>query len=101
MMREASNSLRIILASDGDEPDQMKMIVREKLANYPFVLSANLGISHAVGKLPYAVLIGVDGKVVAKGLVNNREHLESLFEAERTGVASIQDYMARRNAGQG
>jgi hypothetical protein len=28
----------------------------------------------------------------ARGIVNSREHLESLFEAKRLGLASIQDY---------
>jgi hypothetical protein len=27
-------------------------------------------------------------------LINSREHLESLFEAKRLGVASLQDYFA-------
>ncbi len=30
----------------------------------------------------------------AQGLVNSREHLDSLFEANDRGVASIQDYLA-------
>jgi hypothetical protein len=34
----------------------------------------------------------------ARGLVNSREHLESLFEAKRLGVASIQDYFANASA---
>ena len=38
---------------------------------------------------------GVDerGVVLARGLINSREHLESLFEAKRLGVASIQEYL--------
>ena len=96
--RENAATARLVFASDGDEAAQMKMIVQQKLGDYPFVLSTDLGRAHGVGKLPYAVLLGTDGKVAAKGLVNNREHVESLFEAERTGIASIQDYMARREA---
>ena len=96
MTKESRQSTRLVLASDGDEAAQMKMILREKLSDYPFVLSTDLGRAHGVGKLPYAVLLGPDGKVAAKGLINNREHVESLFEAQRTGIASIQDYMARR-----
>ena len=45
-----------------------------------------------VGKLPYAALIDASGVLRAKGLVNTREHLESLFEAKERGVASIQDW---------
>ncbi len=29
------------------------------------------------------------------GLVNSREHLESLLEAEGLGVASVQDWLTR------
>jgi len=46
-----------------------------------------------VSKLPFAVLIGGDGTLQSKGLVNSREHLESLIEAMDTGVATLQDYM--------
>jgi len=48
-----------------------------------------------VEKLPYAVLLDAAGIVRAKGLVNTREHLESLLEAHERGVASVQDYLAR------
>jgi methylamine dehydrogenase accessory protein MauD len=86
----------LVLASDGDEAAQRKLIEREKLEAYPFVLSTDLGRAHGVGKLPYAVLLDEQGRVAAKGLINNREHAESLFEAQRIGIASIQDYMARQ-----
>jgi len=32
------------------------------------------------------------------GIINSREHLESLFEAKERKVASIQDYMDRKHA---
>ena len=44
-------------------------------------------------KLPHAVLIGEDGTVLSKGLVNSREHLESLVTAHEMGVVSVQDYL--------
>src|SRR5262249_12684079 len=62
------------------------------------------GMTWQVGKLPYAPLGDAGGVVRAKGLVNTREHLESLFEAMERGVASIQDYIEspeeRREAAQ-
>jgi methylamine dehydrogenase accessory protein MauD len=48
-----------------------------------------------VNRLPYAVLLDGAGVLRAKGLVNSREHLESLFEARERGVASLQDWLAR------
>ena len=88
--------LDIILASDGDEPDHRRMIMAEGLDGFDYVLSETLGRTLGVSKLPYAVLIAEDGKIASLGLVNTREHLESLFEAKERGVTSIQDYLARR-----
>jgi methylamine dehydrogenase accessory protein MauD len=88
--------VRVILASDG-LPDEHRVFVDEKrISHLPYVLSAPLGMSYGVAKLPYAVLIDEDGIVAAQGLVNTREHLESLFEAQRRGVASIQDYLEEK-----
>jgi methylamine dehydrogenase accessory protein MauD len=53
-------------------------------------------MTYGVAKLPYAVLIDEHGVVAAQGLVNTREHLESLFEAQRHGVASIQEYLKEK-----
>jgi methylamine dehydrogenase accessory protein MauD len=57
------------------------------------VLSTSLGVTYQVSKLPYAVLLDERGIVRAKGLVNSREQLESLFTAKDLGVASIQDFV--------
>ena len=45
-----------------------------------------------ISKLPYAVLIDESGTIRAKGLVNSREQLESLFTAKELGVASVQEF---------
>ena len=49
--------------------------------------------SFHVDRLPHAVLIGDSGTVLSKGLVNSREHLESLVTAHEMGVVSVQDYL--------
>ncbi len=61
-----------------------------------YLLSRELGLAYQVGRLPYAVLLDAHGTVRARGLVNTREHLESLFEARDLGVASVQEYLGRR-----
>lgn len=94
--RAESSWLDVVLASDGNEPAQRRMIMDQGLAGMPFVLSEALGRAFGVAKLPYAVLIDESGKVASLGLVNSREHLESLFEAKERGVASIQEFLARR-----
>ena len=47
-----------------------------------------------ISKLPYAVLIDETGVIRAKGLINSREQLESLFTAKELGVASVQEFLA-------
>ena len=84
--------LDIILASDGDTSDQREFVAAHRLGGFPYVVSAPLGIAYQVGRLPFAVLIDAQGVLRARGIVNSREHLESLFEAKRLGFASIQDY---------
>ena len=63
------------------------------MAQHPYVVSQPLGLRYGVSKLPFALLIGADGTLAGKGLVNTREHLESLLEAKRRGVATLQDYV--------
>jgi methylamine dehydrogenase accessory protein MauD len=85
--------LDIVLASDGEAAEH-KVFVRDKgLAKFPYVISEHLGRSFGVAKLPYAVLIDETGKLSATGLVNTREHLESLFVAKEKGVANIQQFL--------
>lgn len=89
--------LDVVLASDGgDVAKHRAYIAAQKFEGIPYVLSEPLGRAFAVAKLPYGVLIGEDGAVAAMGIVNSREHLESLFEAKERGVASMQEYAARR-----
>lgn len=88
--------LDLVLASDGDLPAHAAFVEKARLAMFPYVLSTELGMAFRVGRLPYAVLIGEDGRVRAKGLVNSREQLESLFAAKELGVASVQEYMDQR-----
>ena len=57
------------------------------------MLSEHLGRSFGVSKLPYAALIDETGKLSATGLINTREHLESLFVAKESGVANIQQFL--------
>jgi methylamine dehydrogenase accessory protein MauD len=90
--------LDIVLASDGDAPRQLQFVKDKGLGRFPYVLSEQLGRSFGVAKLPYAVLIDEAGKLSATGLVNTREHLESLFVAKEHGVASIQQFLGQRDA---
>lgn len=88
--------LDILLASDGDAAEHIEFRQQHGLAQLAYVLSPPLGIAYQINRLPYAVLLDDRGIVVARGLINSREHLESLFEAKRLGVASVQEYLEKR-----
>lgn len=87
--------LNIILASDGGVEEQRAFVRSHGLDGVPYVLSSSLGMTYQVSRLPFAALIDEAGVLRARGLVNSREHLESLFEAKRLGVASLQEYFAK------
>ena len=78
--------LNVVLASDGKAEEHAKFIESHKLSAFPYLLSTELGLAFRVSRLPFAVLIGENGNVLAKGLVNNREQIEM-------GVASVQTYI--------
>jgi methylamine dehydrogenase accessory protein MauD len=99
VLRAEAGWLRLVWASDGAREEHEAFVREEGLDAEAYVLSTELGLAYQVAKLPYAVLLDEAGVVRAKGLVNTREHLESLFEAKERGVASIQDYVARERGG--
>ena len=88
--------LDVVLVGDGDDAEQRSMIREFGLEGVPYVNSPHVGMTFHVGKLPYAVLIDAAGVIRAKGLVNNREHLESLLVAEETGFGTIQAYLSAK-----
>ncbi|KAB2967674.1 methylamine dehydrogenase accessory protein MauD [Zoogloea sp.] len=100
IIKSASRSeaawLRVVLASDGEEPEHRTFVGKAGLGAFPYVLSQELGMAYRIAKLPYAVLIDDRGRVSAKGLVNSREQLESLFTAKELTVASVQDYIEQQ-----
>jgi len=85
--------LDIVLASDGEVAEHQAFVRQRRLEKFPYLLSRELGMAFRVSRLPYAALIDGAGVVRAKGLINNREQLESLFTARDLGVASVQSYL--------
>ena len=93
MRSSEADWLEIVLASDGDEQEHREWLKKQKLESWPYILSPQLGMTMQVAKLPFGALIDEKGILCARGLVNSREHIESLFEAKAQGVASIQEFM--------
>ena len=92
--RDERGWLDVVLASDGNADEQREFVRRQGLLGVPYVVSAPLGLAYQVSRLPFGALLDENGILRARGLVNSREHLESLFEAQRLGVASLQEYFS-------
>jgi len=91
--RAEADWLEVIYASDGAGDGHAALARAHDIDPDDYVLSEELGRAFGVSKLPYAVLIDGDGRIASLGLVNSREHLESLFHAKETGVVSLQAYL--------
>lgn len=87
--------LDIVLASDGEMPEHLAFYRKAGLEAFPYLLSTDIGMRFQISKLPYAVLIDENGIIRAKGLINSREQLESLFTAKEIGVGSAQEWLER------
>lgn len=90
---DADPALEVLLMSNGPEDSHAAYRKRkaQDIGVLPYILSEDVNRAFGVSKLPYAVLIDGSGIVRAHGLINTREHLESLFEAEAQGLASAEE----------
>jgi methylamine dehydrogenase accessory protein MauD len=90
----AAERISLVFVGDDDPAVQQSLVAAQGIAAYPFINSDTVGRAFEVDKLPHAVLLDGAGTVLAKGLVNSREHLESLIVSHEMGVAHVQDYIA-------
>lgn len=88
-----SERLDVLFVGDADLAEQRKLITQFGIDEHCFVNGPEIGMAFRVDKLPYAVLLDDEGVISAKGLVNSREHFESLIVARETGYATIQSYL--------
>jgi methylamine dehydrogenase accessory protein MauD len=91
--------LDVLYVGDGELTDQRQLISRFEMDDRRFVNGPDIGLAYRVDKLPYAVLLDEQGVISAKGLVNSREHLESLIIAKESGFATLQSYLTAQPEG--
>ena len=85
--------VELVFVGDDDVEIQRRLISTQSLQAYKFINGPEVGQAFRVDKLPHAVLMDAAGTVLSKGLVNSREHLESLIVAHEMGLRSVQDYI--------
>lgn len=90
----AAERVSLVFIGDDDADVQKSLVARYDLGGFPFINNEEIGRQFEVDKLPHAVLLDAMGTVLAKGLVNSREHFESLIISHEMGVHSVQDYIA-------
>ena len=95
-LQKSEKDIDFVLISDGDD-DHEKFVNEQELTDFPYTVTETVGRSFGVGKLPYGVLTDENGVISSLGIVNSREHLESLFEARKLGVGSIQEYLEQNS----
>ena len=98
LVNSEKHRMRLVFASDGAESESDIQRHRDyvdelKISAYPYVISQELGMYYQVSKLPFALLIGADGTLKSKGLVNTREHMESLIESMDSGITTLQEFV--------
>lgn len=94
-----SERIEVLYVGDGDTAEQRTFIGRYGIDGRRFVNGPEIGLAFHVDKLPYAVLLDDEGVISAKGLVNSREHLESLIIAKESGFATLQSYLQSQPEG--
>jgi methylamine dehydrogenase accessory protein MauD len=85
--------LEVLYVGDGELAEQNQLVAQFGIDSSRFVNGPEIGLASRVDKLPYAVLLDDQGLISAKGLVNSREHLESLIIAKESGFATLQSYL--------
>ncbi len=88
-----------VLLSDGENLDHRAYVAEQGLAAHPYIVSELIGRAYGVAKLPYAVVLDPAGHIASMGMINSREHLDSLFEAKERGVSTLQQFLSQPVAG--
>lgn len=93
----SAENLELVFMGDDTREKQEALVAAHDLHRYPFVNSPDAGRLLQIDKLPHAILVSAEGRIVARGLVNSREHLESLVVSDELGLGSVQEYLQTRH----
>jgi methylamine dehydrogenase accessory protein MauD len=83
----------IIISMLEDEVANQTYVNRHQLNDIPYCIVPKIIEAYQVTTSPYAILVGADGTIQTKGMVNRLEHLESLLNVLEEGYASFDSKM--------
>jgi methylamine dehydrogenase accessory protein MauD len=78
----------------GSRERRIEYANQSRLTGHPVFGEEDLPPQLRLEGAPFALWVGADGMVRAKGMVNHREHLESLRNAASTGHPTLESKMA-------
>jgi methylamine dehydrogenase accessory protein MauD len=82
----------IVASTSGNEEHNRDLKEKASSDQLTFLPLPKLAKAMDIRATPYAFWLDAEGVVVAKGLVNNMEHLESLRNARIAGVSSLEEH---------
>lgn len=89
--------IKVLLASfAGNDASNRAYAAQHRLSHLPYLFSFELAHRFSVTSAPYALLIDERGVLRTKGLVNSREHLDSLLNVLDGDHENVQAYWASR-----
>ena len=91
----------VLVALRGSEQENREFATRHAIQKEKYVLSNELGDLYNVASSPYGVLIGADGTVRSKGIVNHLEHFASLLNADEIGQPTMEKFLLSRQGNPG
>lgn len=95
--QQEKHRLNIVLASfAGDESSNRSYVEEHGLSHLPYVFSFDLAHMFTISGAPYALVVDQAGILRTKGLVNNREHLDSLLNVLDGDYENIQAFWESR-----
>jgi methylamine dehydrogenase accessory protein MauD len=84
----------------GSKQARLAYAQQHELTQQTVLAEENLPLAWRLGGAPFGVWISATGEVKGKGMTNNREHLESLRNAARTGHPTFQSFFTEQAAQQ-
>jgi methylamine dehydrogenase accessory protein MauD len=95
--RQEKKRFKLILVGlSGDEESNRAYVQKQGLSGLPFIVSPAFSPSFEVSATPYVVLVDHAGVVLSKGVVNRREHLDSILNSTTVGYHSIEAMVAAK-----
>ena len=80
----------VLVFGAADETEVEKFLASFRVNHLPIVISPKLVDAFQVTSIPYGFAVDESGIIRGKGITNTADHIESLANTVRYGVASIE-----------